>query len=53
MSLITQDHKDQLIHEFSVLMQQIEDTDQDEINNKLADIIRNVRKTYAVSRDND
>ncbi|MGI9567611.1 MAG: hypothetical protein ACR2LL_11450 [Nitrosopumilus sp.] len=53
MSLITQDYKDKLIQEFRDLMQQIEDADQDEINNKLADIIRNVRKTYAVSRDND
>ena len=34
-------------------MQYLEKGDHDEVNNKLADIVRNVRKTYAVGRDDD
>jgi len=34
-------------------MQYLENKDHDEINNRLADIVRNVRKTYTVGRDDD
>jgi len=49
------DAKEKIIQEFVNLMRHLEYSDyHDEINNKLADIIRNVRKTYTVSsRDND
>ena len=34
-------------------MQHLENEDYDEINNRLVDIVKNVRKTYTVSRDDD
>jgi uncharacterized membrane protein YgaE (UPF0421/DUF939 family) len=52
-SLITKDTKEKLVQEFRDLMQYLENEDHDEINNRLVDIVRNVRKTYAVGRDDD
>jgi len=51
--LIAEDTKEKLIQEFVDLIQQLEKDDHDEINNRLADIVRNIRKTYTVSRDDD
>jgi HEPN domain-containing protein len=51
--LITKDTKEKLVQEFEDLMQHLEKEDYDEINNRLVDIVRNVRKTYTVSRDDD
>ena len=51
--MITKETKEKLVQEFGDLIQHLENSDHDEINNRLADIIRNIRKTYAVSRDDD
>ena len=51
--MITKDTKEKLVQEFEDLMQHLENEDYDEINNRLVDIVRNVRKTYTVSRDDD
>ena len=51
--MINKDTKEKLVQEFEDLMHHLENEDYDEINNRLVDIVRNVRKTYTVSRDDD
>ena len=51
--MITKDTKEKLVQEFVDLIKQLDKDDHDEINNRLADIVRNIRKTYTVGRDDD
>ena len=45
--------KENIIEDFTEIIWQVEANTPDEINNKLADIIRRVRKLYAAGRDID
>ncbi len=45
-----QENKEELIQEFREILE-MDDHDHNEINNRLAEIIKNVRKSYAVGRD--
>ena len=43
--------KENIIKDFTEIIWQVEANTPDEINNKLADIIKRVRKLYAAGRD--
>ena len=51
MTLTASDVKEKLIEDFKELIQQIDKYSSDEINNRLLDITKRVRKLYLSHRD--
>ncbi len=45
-----QENKEKLIQEFKEILE-MDNSDHNEINNRLAEIIKDIRKSYAVGRD--